>query len=68
MIVKCDEERWSYVGKIMRGALGEDAQPCGRTYDDLDHSTICPHDPIGMAVCRETDLFKSVCPHCKEKK
>jgi hypothetical protein len=20
--------------------------PCGRTYDDLTHLTVCPHDPL----------------------
>lgn len=68
MIVQCNSERWSYVGKIMRGALGADAKPCGRTYDDLTHSTICPHRPLygeEAAVCKVTDLYCVVCPHCK---
>lgn len=21
-------------------------EPCGRTYDDVDHLTYCPHDPL----------------------
>ena len=46
MIVTCNEERWENVGQIMRGALGEDAKPCGKTYDDVDRSTICPHKPL----------------------
>jgi hypothetical protein len=71
VVVTCSAERWEYVGKIMRGALSEDAQPCGVTYDDRSRSTICPHKRIdGMddLVCKETDLYTSVCPHCAKKK
>jgi len=34
------------------GALGHSEDKCGRTYDDLDHLTYCPHAyfPPGPAV------------------
>lgn len=69
MMVTCNKERWEGVGNILRSALGAEAEPCGRTFDDHDRSTICPHEPLGQAglVCKETDLFKGSCPHCQRK-
>lgn len=54
MIVTCDSERWSYVGLIVQGALGDDtALPCGRTFEDVTHSTICPHEPLPPRMSEE---------------
>lgn len=64
MMQRCDDERWKVVGKLMHA----DA-PCGRAFDDMEQSTQCPHDRLGEAglICRETDLYKALCPHCKRK-
>lgn len=35
----CDSADWEHVPEHLR-PLGA---PCGATYDDVDHSTICPH-------------------------
>lgn len=63
MKVKCDEQQWTNQGKTVT----ETEKPCGRWYDDADSLTYCPHDPLGGAVCRETDLYKFMCPHCKKE-
>jgi hypothetical protein len=39
MIVTCNDKYWEF----MQASKPEGA-PCGRTYNDVDHSTICPHE------------------------
>lgn len=41
MIQTCNEEYWEYMPNFKPA----DA-PCGRTYDDVDCSTICPHNEL----------------------
>jgi hypothetical protein len=38
---KCDEEDIKFLKSLMPPEA-----PCGREYDDLTHSTQCPHDPL----------------------
>lgn len=38
MIVTCNEAYWEF----MESLKPKDA-PCGLTYEDVDHSTVCPH-------------------------
>lgn len=33
-----------------------DLPTCGETYDDLDHSTVCPHEPIPSRLDRLTQV------------
>lgn len=46
MIVTCDDERWESLGKMMKGILGANAEPCGETFDDATHRVICPHEAL----------------------
>lgn len=39
----CNAEDWEFSG-ANRSAFLEGKTPCGLTYDDVDHSTICPHE------------------------
>lgn len=40
-------------------------EKCGIFYDDVDFSTICPHDHISGNYCKKHDLFH--CNICTEK-
>lgn len=40
-------------------------EECGRRYNDIEFSTVCPHDHIDGNYCREHDLFD--CRVCKEE-
>lgn len=42
MIVTCNEKYWEH----MQSSMPEDA-PCGRSYDDAERSTRCPHPLLG---------------------
>lgn len=55
MIVTCDETYW----KFMPLSKPDDA-PCGRTYDDAECSTICPHEklPKPMTPEEQKEFFK----------
>lgn len=33
--------------------IGDGDKRCGKVFDDVDHSTICPHDPIGPKLSLE---------------
>lgn len=41
MMQNCDEEYYRYMPS-MRPRQG----PCGMVFDDVDHSTICPHEVL----------------------
>ncbi len=41
MIVTCNAEYWKYME-----SMKPEGAPCGKTYDDVDHSTICPHPEL----------------------
>lgn len=60
MIVTCDAERWSYVGFILKNSGIEG--PCGRTYDDAECSTICPHDSLPPKLSEDQlrEIFDSL--------
>lgn len=38
----CNAADWEY----WPAASTPKEAPCGRTYDDVDHSTLCPHEPL----------------------
>lgn len=45
MMRTCDAEDWELSGKThVKSLAGK--EPCGLTYDDVDHSTICPHEEL----------------------
>lgn len=47
------------------GEGGKKLPGCGRVYDDVQRSTICPHDQIGLggSYCRTHDLLHChLCP------
>lgn len=41
MIKTCNAEYWRYLPE-----LKPEGAPCGVTFDDVDHNTHCPHDPL----------------------
>jgi hypothetical protein len=41
MMQTCNDEHWQYMKKLKPAEA-----PCGKTFDDVDHSTICPHSYI----------------------
>jgi hypothetical protein len=53
----CNDEYWEY----MKYAMPDEA-PCGQEFDDLDHSTLCPHPPLPPRLTEEekTELFKGI--------
>lgn len=58
MIVTCDAERWEYVGSLIK----DHDEPCGKTFDDAECSTICPHDPLPPKLSEKElqELFDKV--------
>jgi hypothetical protein len=48
MIQTCNYEYWKHMEKVLErnGDPENPGKPCGRKFDDTDHSTICPHQPL----------------------
>jgi hypothetical protein len=51
MIKTCDAAYWQFME-----ALKPEAAPCGRTFDDYDHSTVCPHNRLPTDAERRAAL------------
>ncbi len=73
MIVTCNDEYWKYME-----SMKPESAPCGKTYDDVDHSTICPHKPLPgplsdaevdsmVAVVNGAEAVEGVCKECAGK-
>ena len=43
MIVTCNEEYWKYMEEMRDRTPGA---PCGKTFDDAERRTICPHEEL----------------------
>jgi len=41
VIVTCNVEYWQFMQKLM-----PEGAPCGKTYDDEENFTICPHESL----------------------
>ena len=48
MLRTCTDEDIKWVRSMMPPEA-----PCGRTYDDVTHSTICPHEPLPPKLSEE---------------
>ncbi len=46
----CSTEDWERVGIVKLMADAGKTEPCGLHYDDVDHSTICPHEYLGKPI------------------
>jgi hypothetical protein len=45
MLQTCNEDYWRYMAKLKPA----DA-PCGRSFDDASHSTLCPHAELPVKL------------------
>jgi hypothetical protein len=58
----CNKAYWAGMETVLErnGDPENPGQPCGKTFDDFDHSTICPHEyfapspSIPPAIFQET--------------
>jgi len=50
----CNEDYWKGMEQVLarNGDPENPGEPCGRIFDDFDHSTICPHEyfPPGPVI------------------
>lgn len=48
MMQTCNEAYWEHMENVLarNGDPENPGKPCGKTFDDVDHSTICPHEEL----------------------
>lgn len=48
MIQTCNAVYWQHMGSLLarNGDPENPGQPCGKTFDDFEQSTLCPHEPL----------------------
>lgn len=48
MIQTCNAAYWEHMQPVLarNGDPENLGQPCGKTFDDFEQSTLCPHDPL----------------------
>lgn len=51
MMRTCNDDYWKYMTSTLErnGDPSNPGKPCGRTFEDINRSTICPHDEIPPA-------------------
>ena len=55
MIQTCNAAYWEHMESVLarNGDPENPGQPCGKIFNDVDHSTICPHDPLPVPLSQE---------------
>lgn len=66
MMQTCNGAYWEHMEQVLarHGDPENPGQPCGKTFDDVDHSTICPHEkfPPKMSAKGQDRLLSQVLP------